>query len=315
MRSRILSYTIAALVLLGTLLGYISPAIALLIGVVAGVLQFVNKDLVQRNIGFQKSLLQISVVGLGFGIHIQEALVMGTNSFFVSLVAIVFTFIIAFSLAKLLKSEKITTILVASGTAICGGSAIAAVSPSIKANSHQTSIALAIVFLLNAIALFIFPTIGHFFDLSQSQFGLWCAIAIHDTSSVVGASELFGEESLSIATTTKLVRTLWIIPLVLIISFGSHSNGTQTQGKSAFPWFILAFLAAMLLTSYLPQLDFIADKIVWFSRKLLIFTLFLIGLQINIGQLKKLGFNILIVGVLTWLVLALLSLMYIVNYT
>ncbi|MGB5821976.1 MAG: putative sulfate exporter family transporter [Saonia sp.] len=310
MLSRSTSYILGAIVLAGTLLGYISPAIALLIGMLGGIFQIVDKDLVSENVGFQKSLLQLSVVGLGFGIHIQEALVMGSNSFFISLIAIVFTFIIAFTLGKIFKSERITTILVASGTAICGGSAIAAVSPSIKANSNQTSIALAIVFLLNAIALFIFPTIGHFFDLSQSQFGLWCAIAIHDTSSVVGASELFGEESLVIATTTKLVRTLWIIPLVLIISFGN-----QSKSKSTFPWFIIGFLAAMLLTSYVPQIESVSDKIVWFSRKLLIFTLFLIGLQINIGQLKKLGFTILIVGILTWSILAVLSLLYILNYT
>ncbi|WP_411028954.1 YeiH family protein [Spongiimicrobium sp. 3-5] len=310
MLSKPASYILAALVLLGTLLGYISPAIALSIGMVNGIFQTVDKELVQQNVGFQKTLLQLSVVGLGFGIHIQEALVMGSNSFFVSLIAIVFTFIIAFTIAKIAKAEKITTILVASGTAICGGSAIAAVSPSLKASSYQTSIALAIVFLLNAIALFIFPTIGHFFDLNQGQFGLWCAIAIHDTSSVVGASELFGEESLAIATTTKLVRTLWIIPLVLIISFGS-----QSKDKFAFPWFILGFLLAMILSSYVPQMEAVSEKIVWLSRKLLIFTLFLIGLQINIAQLKKLGFNILIVGVLTWLILAVVSLSYIVNYT
>lgn len=298
------------MVLMGTLFGYISPAIALLIGMISGIFNFANRELVLEKTKFQKLLLQLSVVGLGFGINIKEAIAVGSDSFFVTLITIVCTFIIAFGIGKLVKSERITTILVASGTAICGGSAIAAVSPCIRANSNHTSIALAIVFLLNAIALFIFPTIGHYFGLSQSQFGLWSAIAIHDTSSVVGAAELFGEESLKIATTTKLVRTLWIIPLVLIISFGSNS-----KDKFSFPWFILGFLAAMAISYYLPNMEIVSDKIVWFSRKLLIFTLFLIGLQINLVQIRKLGFNILIVGITTWVTLTIISLLYILNYT
>ncbi len=310
MLSRPITYSIAILILIGTLLGYISPAIALSIGMVSGVFNLANRKLVLSNIKFQKLLLQLSVVGLGFGINIKEAIVVGSDSFFITLITIVCTFIIAFGIGKLVKSEKITTILVASGTAICGGSAIAAVSPCLRANSNQTSIALAIVFLLNAIALFIFPTVGHYFELSQSQFGLWSAIAIHDTSSVVGAAELFGEESLNIATTTKLVRTLWIIPLVLIISFGSNA-----QDKFSFPWFILGFLAAMAISYYIPQMETVSNSIVWLSRKLLIFTLFLIGLQISIGKIKKLGFNILIVGVTTWVTLAVISLLYILNYT
>ncbi|MEO0901171.1 MAG: putative sulfate exporter family transporter, partial [Bacteroidota bacterium] len=210
---------------------------------------------------------------------------------------------------KILKSERITTILVASGTAICGGSAIAAVSPSLKADSSQTSISLAIVFLLNAIALFIFPYIGHYFGLDQSQFGTWSAIAIHDTSSVVGAAEVFGNEALNIATTTKLVRTLWIIPLVLIISFGSNS-----KERFAFPWFIFGFIGAMLINSYISEAAQISESMVWVARKALVFTLFLIGMQINIDQLKKLGFNILIVGVTTWIVLGAISLFYVLNY-
>jgi len=309
MISKPVTYGISAVVLLGTLLGYISPSIALAIGMIGGIFKLANAEFVEKNKKAQKYLLQIAVVGLGFGIHIAQAIEIGSNSFFVTLITIVFVFIIAFVLARILKSDRITTILVASGTAICGGSAIAAVSPSIKANSNQTSISLAIVFLLNAIALFIFPSIGYYFGLSQEQFGLWSAIAIHDTSSVVGAAEIYGNESLTIATTTKLVRTLWIIPLVLIISFGSN-----TQEKFKFPWFILGFLGAMLLISYVPALDGIKEHIVWGARKLLVFTLYLIGLQINIKELKKLGFNILIVGITTWLLLAFSSLLFILNY-
>ncbi|MEP3385389.1 MAG: putative sulfate exporter family transporter [Flavobacteriaceae bacterium] len=291
------------------MLGYISPALALAMGMVLGIFKIADQGAVQSSAGFQKILLQLSVVGLGFGIHMNEAIEVGSNSFFITLVTIVCTFIIAFAIGKMLKSERITTILVASGTAICGGSAIAAVSPSLKANSSQTSVSLAIVFLLNAIALFIFPYIGRYFELTQLQFGTWSAIAIHDTSSVVGAAEVYGELALNVATTTKLVRTLWIIPLVLIISFGSNS-----KEKFAFPWFIFGFIAAMLINSYLPSASEISEHIVWGARKLLIFTLFLIGLQINISQLRKLGFNILIVGIFTWIILGIVSLLYVLNY-
>lgn len=309
MLSKFITYSIGILVLIGIVLNVIPPALALALGMLSGIFKLANNDLVVKSKPLQKYLLQASVIGLGFGIHIKQAIEVGSNSFFITLITIVFVFIVAFTLGKLLKSDKITTILVASGTAICGGSAIAAVSPSIKANSNQTSISLAIVFLLNAVALFIFPIVGEYFSLDQNQFGLWSAIAIHDTSSVVGAAEIFGEKALNIATTTKLVRTLWIIPLVLIISFGS-----DTKEKFKFPWFILGFLVAMILASYLPLIQPINEHIVWGARKLLVFTLFLIGFQINIAQLKKLGFNILLVGVFTWLILAIISLIYILRY-
>ncbi len=309
MLGKVLTYCIGGLVLTGVLFGLVPPSLALALGMLIGVFKLANENLVVKVKPIQKYLLQASVIGLGFGIHIKQAIAVGSNSFFTTLITIVFVFIIAFVLGKLFKSDRVTTILIASGTAICGGSAIAAVSPSIKANSNQTSISLAIVFLLNAVALFIFPLIGQYFNLNQSQFGLWSAIAIHDTSSVVGAAEIFGEKALNIATTTKLVRTLWIIPLVLIISFGS-----DTKEKFKFPWFILGFLGAMILASYLPQIQSINEYIVWGARKLLIFTLFLIGLQINIKQLKKLGFNILLVGMITWLILAIISLIYILTY-
>nr|WP_298997008.1 putative sulfate exporter family transporter [uncultured Allomuricauda sp.] len=309
MLSKISTYILCAAVLLGTLLGYITPALALAVGMVTGIFKIANIDFVQKSKKFQKTLLQLSVVGLGFGIHMQQAVEVGSNSFFITLITIVCTFIIAFAVGKILKSERITTILVASGTAICGGSAIAAVSPSLKADSSQTSISLAIVFLLNAIALFIFPYIGYYFGLDQSQFGTWSAIAIHDTSSVVGAAEVYGNEALNIATTTKLVRTLWIIPLVLIISFGSNS-----KERFAFPWFIFGFIGAMLINSYVQEAGQLSETVVWIARKALIFTLFLIGMQINLDQLKKLGFNILIVGVVTWVVLGVISLFYVLNY-
>ncbi len=309
MLSKPWSYFFIILMVICIVLGYITPSIALLIGIINGLLHTLDVQLIERSASLQKYLLQIAVVGLGFGIHIQDAFIIGTQGFFISLLTILGTFLITFIISRLVGSEKKLTTLIASGTAICGGSAIAAVSPGIKASSQQTSIALAIVFVLNAIALFIFPPIGRFFDLSQTQFGLWCAIAIHDTSSVVGASQIFGMESLTIATTTKLVRALWIIPLVILISFSSKSSR-----RINFPWFILGFLLAMLLASYVPALEVVNDSIVWLAKKLLIFTLFLIGLQVNVSQLKKLGYKTAIMGTVTWLILALLSLIYILNY-
>ncbi len=303
------SYFFIAVVVLCVFLGYITPSLALLLGILNGVLQTFNYELVKSSINLQKYLLQIAVIGLGFGIHIQDAFKIGAQGFSISLIAIVCTFLITFTISRLVGSEKKLTTLIASGTAICGGSAIVAVSPGIKANSQQTSMALAVVFVLNAIALFVFPPIGHFFDLSQTQFGLWCAIAIHDTSSVIGASQVFGAESLTIATTTKLVRALWIIPLVLILSF-SH----KSSGKVNFPWFILAFLFAMVFTSYIPGMEKVGNSIMWLAQKLLILTLFLIGLQINVLQLKKLGYKTAIMGTLTWMLLSTLSLFYILNY-
>lgn len=309
MLSKTGTYILALLVLAGTLFGLLSPALALGIGMVSGIFKIASPEIVDKSKTFQKRLLQLSVVGLGFGIHIKQAIDVGSNSFFITLITIVCTFVIAFAFGKLLKSDRITTILVASGTAICGGSAIAAVGPSLRADSSQTSISLAIVFLLNAVALFIFPILGDSLELTQLQFGTWSAIAIHDTSSVIGAAEAFGNEALNVATTTKLVRTLWIVPLVLIISFG-----TDNSKKFSFPWFIFGFIGAMLISSYLSAATTISEHIVWFARKVLIFTLFLIGSHLNIAQLKKLGFNILIVGVTTWVLLGIASLYYVLNY-
>ena len=296
-------------VFIAIFLNKISAPIALLIGLVIGLMGFIKNNAIPYHSKLQNKLLKTSVVGLGFGINLETALEVGGNSFFISLAAIIFTFAIAFSLRFFFKSEKIITFLVASGTAICGGSAIAAVSPGIKANSYQTSIALAVVFVLNSVALLIFPPVGYFFELSQNQFGIWSAIAIHDTSSVVGASNSYGQEALLIATTTKLVRALWIVPLALIVTL--RSGGFN---KTSFPWFILGFLAAICVNSFVPSLHDISAILVWISKRMLVFTLFLIGLKINVEQLKKLGINTFMVGLTTWLILSVLSFVYVFYY-
>ena len=302
------SAVLLVLMITGIMFGYVSPALALLAGMMIGLSGWFKwlTDGVPR---FQKPLLQASVIGLGFGMSYEQAFVVGSSSFLISLITILGTFLIAFTVRAFLGSEKKLTMLIASGTAICGGSAIAAVSPSIKANAAQTSMALVVVFVLNAVALFIFPFIGHQLGLSQSQFGLWCALAIHDTSSVVGASEVYGAEALMVATTTKLVRTLWIIPLLLVMA-----SLFKSKEKLSFPWFILGFIGAIFISSHFAWVNTYSPDIVWLARKVLIFTLFLVGLQISIKNVQELGFKSLTVGVLAWFSLAVMSLVYVIYF-
>lgn len=300
---------IGIIIFLGILFDLITPSIALVIGIVAGVAGWVDVKLIHKVNSLQKILLQATVVGLGFGINTNDALQVGSQSLVSSLLTITITFIVAFSLRHFVGTEKKVTTLIASGTAICGGSAIAAVSPTINANPAQTSIALAVIFVLNAIALLVFPFMGRFFELTDPQYGVWCALAIHDTSSVVGASQAFGEGSMLIATTTKLVRAFWIVPLVLVLSIRSSSNR-----KLSLPWFMLFFAMAVVLSSYVPQLDELGISIVWISKKLLVLVLFLIGLQITIPKLKQLGLKSIMIGIATWIALIILSLVYVINY-
>ncbi|MCR9252987.1 MAG: putative sulfate exporter family transporter [bacterium] len=300
---------IAIVLLIGVLLGLVSAPIALLVGIIVGLFQLPDEDFLNTSSNIQKFLLQATVVGLGFGINVTDAIEVGSQSLLISLVTIISTFLIAFGIRHLIGSEKKLTMLIASGTAICGGSAIAAISPTIKANAAQTSVALAVIFVLNAIALFIFPAIGRFFHLGEAQYGVLCALAIHDTSSVVGASQSFGEQSVMIATTTKLVRAFWIVPLAVAIGFSNKS-----EQKSRLPWFMALFIIAVIISSFVPWMQDINTKIVWVSQKLLILVLFLIGLQITIPKLKSLGLKSMIVGVSTWVLLIFLSLFYVINY-
>lgn len=300
---------IAIVLLIGVLLGLVSAPIALLVGIIVGLFQLPDEGFLNTSSNIQKFLLQATVVGLGFGINVTDAIEVGSQSLLISLVTIISTFLIAFGIRQLIGSEKKLTMLIASGTAICGGSAIAAISPTIKANAAQTSVALAVIFVLNAIALFIFPAIGRFFHLGEAQYGVLCALAIHDTSSVVGASQSFGEHSVMIATTTKLVRAFWIVPLAIAIGFSNKS-----EQKSRLPWFMALFIVAVIISSFVPWMQDINTKIVWVSQKLLILVLFLIGLQITIPKLKSLGLKSMIVGVSTWVLLIFLSLFYVINY-
>ena len=283
----------------------ISPPIALLFGIL-----FVNIfGKVLETDTFVKKLLQYSIIGLGFGINLNTAIEAGSQGFLFTVSTIALVMIFGLFLAKILKIDKTIAQLISAGTAICGGSAIAAVAPILKANSKQTSVALGIVFVLNAVALFIFPEIGHFFNLTQNQFGIWSAIAIHDTSSVVGAASKYGNEALQIATTVKLARALWIIPLAFLISIF-----TKSEGKIKIPYFIGFFVLAILAGTYLPFLQNFNSIISEISRDTLKVALFLIGAGLSLQNLKNLGIKPLLLGIILWIFISSISLYAVLEF-
>ena len=289
------------------LLGFINSPVALILGFVYTIV-FNNpfKAYSHKAINY---FLKISVVGLGFGMFFKETLETSKEGFSLTIYSIILTVSLGLLLTRLLKIDIKLGHLITSGTAICGGSAIAAISPVIKAKSKTISIALGIVFLLNAIALFVFPAVGHFLNLTQEQFGLWCAVAIHDTSSVVGAALGYGEEALRIATTVKLSRTLWIIPLSVFSMFLFKTKGEKIK----IPYFILLFIAAIIINSYHILPEPTTSFIVLMSKRLLILTLFLVGSTISITELKSTGLKPIILAVILWLSISIFSLIYILN--
>lgn len=283
----------------------VSPPIALLFGIL-----FVNIfGKVLETDTFVKKLLQYSIIGLGFGINLNTAIEAGSQGFLFTVSTIALVMIFGLFLAKILKIDKTIAQLISAGTAICGGSAIAAVAPILKANSKQTSVALGIVFVLNAVALFIFPEVGHFFNLTQNQFGIWSAIAIHDTSSVVGAASKYGNEALQIATTVKLARALWIIPLAFLISIF-----TKSEGKIKIPYFIGFFVLAILAGTYLPFLQNFNSIISEISRDTLKVALFLIGAGLSLQNLKNIGIKPLLLGIILWIFISSISLYAVLEF-
>lgn len=290
------------------LFSIISPPVALLLGVI--IVNVFGNPFVTFNHKAITFLLQFSVVGLGFGMNASSAVSAGKEGFLLTILSIFSTLVFGLLLGKWLKTERKTSHLISCGTAICGGSAIAAISPIIKSNENQTSIALGVIFILNSIALFAFPFIGHQLDLSQKDFGLWCAIAIHDTSSVVGAANKYGAEALQVATTVKLARALWIIPISLIttVVFKSESK------KIKIPYFIGLFILAMLLNSYVPKVSDFAPYVVNIAKIGLTITLFLIGATLNVNALKSVGVKPLLQGIFLWIFIAALGLVSILYF-
>ncbi|AWK05965.1 putative sulfate exporter family transporter [Flavobacterium crocinum] len=297
-----LQQVLFVVVILLCLFSIISPPIALLLGVL--LVNIFGNPFVEFNHKAITFLLQFSVVGLGFGMNAHSAVSAGKEGFVLTIMSIFSTLVFGFLLGKWLQTEKKTSHLISCGTAICGGSAIAAIAPVIKSNENQTSIALGVIFILNSIALFVFPFIGHQLDLSQKDFGLWCAIAIHDTSSVVGAANKYGAEALQVATTVKLARALWIIPISLLTAFVFKSKNSKIK----IPYFIGLFILAMLLNTYIPSLNVFAGHIVGIAKIGLTITLFLIGATLNFATLKTVGVKPLLQGVFLWIFIAVLAL-------
>lgn len=295
---------------LSSYVSWVTPPVALFLGLAFALM--CGQAYPKFNKKISKYLLQYSVVGLGFGMNLHAALASGKEGMEFTIISVIGTLLIGWFIGrKCLKVDRNTSYLISSGTAICGGSAIAAVGPVLKAKDEEMSVALGTIFILNAIALFIFPFIGHVLNMGQYEFGTWAAIAIHDTSSVVGAGAAYGEEALQVATTIKLTRALWIIPLAFITSLIFKSKGK----KMYVPWFILFFVLAMIFNTYVLDRSEIGMKlgafINDFARKMLTITLFFIGASLSRDVLKTVGFKPLLQGVLLWIVTSIATLLYI----
>lgn len=283
---------------------WVKAPIVLLIGLLFAF--FFGTPYKKFNSKASKKLLQWSIIGLGFGMNLQESLSSGIGGMSFTILSVGLTLVVGMLIGvKWLGVDRKTSYLIASGTAICGGSAIAAVGPTIKANDESISVALGSVFILNAIALFIFPSIGSFLSLGQHDFGTWAAIAIHDTSSVVGAGATYGEEALQTATMIKLTRALWIIPVAFVSSFIFKEKGSKVQ----IPWFILYFVIAILINTYLltdyPQIGKIISGI---ARKGMILAMFFIGATLSPQSLKGIGLKPFLLAVSLWVIVSVSSL-------
>ena len=281
---------------------WIDAPFALLLGIV--IAQTSGHPYLNLNSKIISWLLKSSVVGLGFGMNLFHAIEAGKHGFIFTVFSIVSTLVFGLLLGRFLSVDKKTSYLISSGTAICGGSAIAAVAPIVKADEKQMSIALGTVFILNSVALFLFPPIGHWLNMTEGQFGMWSAIAIHDTSSVVGAASSYGAEALKIATTVKLERALWIIPLSLFTAFAFKTEGRKIK----IPYFIGLYVLAMGIGTLLPEFKNHFDILVFISKKGLTLTLFLIGAGLSLNSVKSVGIRPFIQGILLWAFISLISL-------
>ncbi len=278
---------------------YFTAAQAFTIGLLAAVT--VGNPYAARTKLLSTKMLACAIVGLGFGMNLRDVATVSMKGFGFTLCGIVLTYGVGRLLGRLVKADTNTSTLIAVGTGICGGSAIAAVAPVIRARHNEIAVALAVVFALNAIALFLFPVLGMRFELTQEQFGLWAALAIHDTSSVVGAAMQFGDKALAIGTTVKLSRALWIIPVAMVLSWTHRS---EVAGKAKRPWFIVGFVLASAMVTLLPSLSATGHLIETGARRLMVVTLFLIGASLTKDSLKAVGLAPWLQGVLLWLLVS-----------
>jgi uncharacterized integral membrane protein (TIGR00698 family) len=283
-------------VAVATLTAYLSPPIALALGLVLAL--GIGNPAPDASARWSRLLLQWSVVGLGFGLDLPAIWDAGRTGFTYTAATIVGTLVLGTLLGRWLRVEKAISQLVSSGTAICGGSAIAAVGGAIGADARAMSVSLATVFVLNAVALFVFPPLGQALGMSQEAFGLWSAIAIHDTSSVVGAAAKYGDKALAVATTVKLTRALWIIPLTLFFAWRSRQGNKTIR----WPWFILFFVLAALLRTLWPEGEAAYGLIHGSAKRVLTLTLFLIGASLSRDALRRTGARPMLLGVVLWVI-------------
>ncbi|MEE0961185.1 MAG: putative sulfate exporter family transporter [Bacteroidales bacterium] len=288
---------------------FVTAPMALFCGILLAFLK------IERPFEFKKyssPLLQYSVVLMGFGMSLHQVIEVSSKGIVLTACSVLLVFLFGMLLGRLLKVDRNTAMLISSGTAICGGSAIAAVSPIIKAKDNQISFALTVVFVLNALALFIFPPIGRALNMGEVDFGYWSAIAIHDTSSVVGAGAAYGPDALQTAVTVKLARTLWIIPLSFLVLFINRKHDAN-KGKIKIPWFILYFVVAILIAFLLPQFSELYTNLAFLGRRGMVVALFMIGCGFSFEDLKKAGWRSFVLGVLLWLVIAVISFLFFIN--
>lgn len=286
---------------------FISSPVALALGF--GLVVFIGNPFEKHLHRYIHLLLQVSIIGLGFGLKLDEALQAGKSGFVLIIASILTVMTAGYILGRVFKLEKKLSYLISAGTAICGGSAIAAVSPIIKPATKEISLGLAIIFTLNSIALFVYPAIGHVLQLSQEEFGLWCAVGIHDTSSVVGAAGKYGDEALKIATTVKLARALWIIPVSVITMFIFKNK----ESKIKIPWFIGWFILAILLNTYFPVFETFSSSVTAMAKSGLNLTLFFIGSTLSLQTLKTIDIKPLAAAVILWIIISVGSLVYIIS--
>ena len=295
----------------------ISPPVALFVGLIFALCfgapcQKFNKKL-------SKQLLQASVVGLGFGMNLVQSLKSGAEGMLFTIISVALVMIIGVWLGRRMRIEQKTSYLISSGTAICGGSAIAAVGGVLKANENQMAVSLGVVFILNAIALFVFPPIGRMLGMSDGQFGTWAAIAIHDTSSVVGAGQAYSATACEIATLVKCTRALWIIPLAFFTAYLYRNDASATgKTKVAVPWFIVLFVLAMVVNTYTPEsltstMQPIYQGIAMLAKRMMTVVLFAIGAGLSLKVVRQVGLRPLVLAVVLWIVIGIGSLLVVIN--
>lgn len=295
----------------------ISPPVALFVGLIFALCfgapcQKFNKKL-------SKQLLQASVVGLGFGMNLVQSLKSGAEGMLFTIISVALVMIVGVWLGRRMRIEQKTSYLISSGTAICGGSAIAAVGGVLKANENQMAVSLGVVFILNAIALFVFPPIGRMLGMSDGQFGTWAAIAIHDTSSVVGAGQAYSATACEIATLVKCTRALWIIPLAFFTAYLYRNDASATgKTKIAVPWFIVLFVVAMVVNTYTPEsltstMQPIYQGIAMLAKRMMTVVLFAIGAGLSLKVVRQVGLRPLVLAVVLWIIIGVGSLLVVIN--